>query len=552
MSYTGSIAPLAGELRACLKCIATIAVVGGFFRAAPAQDAPATDVAQAQTTEQKQPEAKRFNVREYRVLGNTVLGARDIERVLYPLLGDGKQLADVDAARAALEKIYHERGFGTVFVDVPPQEVADGVVRLQVTEGRLQAKTISGARFFSDREVIAALPAAALNEVPNLPALQQQLATLNSQSADRSVVPVLKAGPIAGTMDVEFKVSDQLPLHGSLEVDNDYTVDTNPLRATAALSYANLFGALDQVSLQYQDTPQSPGQVSVLNISYLSRPFVDGVRANASFTNSNSNVGAVGGGAVGVLGKGQIYSVRLSYPIQTMSQSVQSLNLGMDYKHFRDAVTLGGGSQLVTPIYYTNLSVAYLGTWTSNAFDGGLSASVNFGPRGIPNSADAFENKRFLGRPNYFYLRWDSSLTAHLPAGFRLNLRFAGQEAVEPLISNENFSIGGADGVRGYLEAEELGDSGIKASVQLQTPTWSRGISQLLNIFAYYDTGRTRVIDALSNQPDGAVLRSWGGGLNMLPGHAFSGSLTWSDPLDNGSYTLAHQSRVLFLIRGTF
>jgi len=35
---------------------------------------------------------------------------RDIERLLYPLLGPGKRLADVEAARAALESAYHTAG----------------------------------------------------------------------------------------------------------------------------------------------------------------------------------------------------------------------------------------------------------------------------------------------------------------------------------------------------------------------------------------------------------------------------------------------------------
>jgi len=80
----------------------------------------------------------RFSVQEYRVLGNTVLPNRAIETVLYPRLGEAKTLEDVQAARSALEQAYHEAGYATVFVDVPPQEVTDGVVRLRVTEGRLR------------------------------------------------------------------------------------------------------------------------------------------------------------------------------------------------------------------------------------------------------------------------------------------------------------------------------------------------------------------------------------------------------------------------------
>ncbi len=59
-----------------------------------------------------------FDVHEYRVLGNTVLSNREIETVLYPLLGDQKTLADVEVARTALEKAFHDRGYQTVFVDI--------------------------------------------------------------------------------------------------------------------------------------------------------------------------------------------------------------------------------------------------------------------------------------------------------------------------------------------------------------------------------------------------------------------------------------------------
>src|ERR1700737_1940917 len=75
----------------------------------------AADAAEAAKTEQ------HFDVQEYRVLGNTVLTGRDIERLLYPLLGLNKTLTDVESARTALEALYHDRGYGTVFVDIPPQ-----------------------------------------------------------------------------------------------------------------------------------------------------------------------------------------------------------------------------------------------------------------------------------------------------------------------------------------------------------------------------------------------------------------------------------------------
>ena len=43
-----------------------------------------------------------FDVLEYRVLGNTVLPQKDVEAAVYPHLGPGKRMDDVQQARAAL------------------------------------------------------------------------------------------------------------------------------------------------------------------------------------------------------------------------------------------------------------------------------------------------------------------------------------------------------------------------------------------------------------------------------------------------------------------
>jgi hemolysin activation/secretion protein len=497
--------------------------------------------------------APHFTVSEYRVLGNTVLAPRDIETLLYPLLGENKEFSDVQEARAALEKLYHDRGYGTVFVDIPPQEVNEGIVRLRVTEATLHERKIDGARYFSERDIVAALPAAQVGGVPKLTDLQQQLAAVNAESPDRSVVPVLKAGPVPGTLDLELKVSDKLPLHGSLELDDNYTADTKALRAAAALSYGNLFQAFDQASLQYQYSPQSPGEVGVLNGNYTSRPLFGGETLSGYYIDSNSNVPNVGAGASGVLGKGEIAGLRWNIPAFSSDASTQGLTLGFDFKRFRNTITAGGVSApLVTPIKYTDLTLTYAGSWHSPILDEALTATPTFGLRGMPNSAADFENDRYLARPNFFYVRWDESTTFHIPAGYRLTLRLAGQDTNAPLISNESYSIGGIDGVRGYLEAEELGDSALKGTAQFQTPNISWRIAQLFNAFAFYDAGRTHVYDPLAEQPEHVFLDSVGLGLNLLPTRPVNATLIWADPLKDGSYTRAYQSRLLFSVRGAF
>ena len=55
--------------------------------------------------------ASTFDILEFVVEGNTVLPALDIERAVYPHLGEKKTIASVEAAREALEKRYHDLRF---------------------------------------------------------------------------------------------------------------------------------------------------------------------------------------------------------------------------------------------------------------------------------------------------------------------------------------------------------------------------------------------------------------------------------------------------------
>jgi hemolysin activation/secretion protein len=491
-----------------------------------------------------------FDIHEYRVLGNAVLSNLDIERVLYPLLGDHKTIADVEVARTALEKAYHDRGYATVFVDIPEQEVEDAIVRLRVTEGKLRQVSIGGARYFSERKILAALPAVKAGSVPLVPDLQRQLADLNAQTADRLVVPVLKAGPTPGTVDLALNVKDNLPLHGSLDVNNQYSPDTKPLRATVSLSYNNLFQRLDSVSAQYQDSPQSPGEVGVFAANYAPGALASGLRPSAYYIHSNSDVAAIG--TLGVLGKGDILGLRFNYPVDEETGMLQSLVYGADYKHFRDTIGLQSTPALITPISYVNLTAGYSGNWSGKILQDILSFSADFGPRGLPNYAGTFANKRFEGRPNYFYVRFDESLIIKLPAGFHVQMRAAGQLAVEPLISNEDYSIAGIDGVRGYLEAEVLGDKAVKGTLQFGSPSLTVRAVPLFDGFVFLDAARAYLIDPLANETPVTTLRSWGFGLDILPGRFVSGYLTWSDPLAAGPRTPRGDSRLLFDLRASF
>src|SRR5580700_1637897 len=87
-----------------------------------------------------------FDIQEFRVLGNHLLAAVVIERAVYPYLGPAGTIETVKQAADALEKAYQDSGYGTVFVDIPEQQVDDGIVRLKVTEGVLERVHVRGDR----------------------------------------------------------------------------------------------------------------------------------------------------------------------------------------------------------------------------------------------------------------------------------------------------------------------------------------------------------------------------------------------------------------------
>jgi hemolysin activation/secretion protein len=532
---------IASYKNALLAGVASVAVTGTLSPAHAAPAGPSAD---------EHPADQVFNVLEYRVLGNTVLPPRDIEGALYPLLGPGKTLKDVEGARKALENLYHDKGYGTAFVDIPPQTVHDGLVRLHVTEGTLGRRTIGGAKYFAERDVISQLPASAPGNVLQLTKLQEELGTVNRETPDRQVVPVLKAGAAPGTVDLALTVNDKLPLHSSLELNNQATIDTEQLRGVASLSYDDMFGRLDSLAFQYQFSPQDFSQVRVFALNYAMHPFANGLQPSFSYIDSNSNVPVAG--TFGVLGIGQIASARLGYAIPGTGRTLQSVSLGVDYKHFRNTINQSATTALDTPISYVNMWAQYSQAMRTDWVTTTFVVSANAGARHLAGSSTEFANDRFHGRSNYFDVRADLATTWHLPASFALRLRVAGQGASEPLIANEDYSLAGVDGVRGYLEAEELVDAGIKGTAQLISPPLRYGERNLGDAFLFYDIGRGRVYDALPGQFSVVELRGVGAGLDVLPGQWLTGSLSWAYALDTSSATHAGDSRVLFLVRSSF
>lgn len=534
-------------------CACLVLVIGCSLSGLAAGGAASATETPLPATNAKSADSEKFPILEYRVLGNTVLDTRQIERAVYPHLGPSRNLDDVQAARGELEKAYRDAGYSSVFVDIPEQSVESGVVRLKVTEGRVAKVQVLGARYVMNRRILSAVPSLQPGAVPLFPDVQRDMTKLNQASAGLRVVPILKPGPEPGTVDVDLKVKDDLPLHASAEVNNNYTADTTHTRVNLNVSYANLFQRHQTLSLQYQTAPANQRDAQVLAATYLIPMQSSGPTLALYAVATNSDVATVG--TLGVIGAGHVYGTRYIVPLTSWDKFYPTLTLGADLKLFNESVLLSAGPGLQTPIKYMNWSVTYGATLLAGANSITFEFANNFGIRGIFNDPAEFESKRAFAKPNYDYWHGDAAFDRPLPYGMSLALRVVGQYTTEPLINNEQFAIGGITSVRGYLEAEDLGDIGANGSIELRSPSvksFFGGHPKEAYVYVFYDAAVASLIDALPSQISRYDLQGFGLGFRITGFAGFNAGLDVANPRLKTQYETANDPRIHFHFRYEF
>ncbi|MBA3811843.1 MAG: ShlB/FhaC/HecB family hemolysin secretion/activation protein, partial [Caulobacteraceae bacterium] len=495
-----------------------------------------------------------FDVEAYDVDGASLLQPVDIETAVYPFLGPGRTADDVEHARGALEKAYHDRGYQSVVVEVPAQNPGE-IIRLHVVEAPVGRLRVVGSRYFSPEVIRRLTPSLKEGEVPDFNHTQKELAETNRLS-DRRVTPVLRAGVAPGTVDVDLKVSDTLPAHASLELTNDHSQDTKPLRLIASAHYDNLWQLGHSVSFTYSVAPQRPSDSQIFAGSYLAPLWGTPWSLLAYGYDSNSNVATLGG--TNVLGKGYALGLRGIRQLPRLADFSQSLSFGPDFKHFDENISFGGPVQADNVVYVPFNAVYSLQRADDRSSERG-SLGVTAGIRGLGSDIAAFQFKRGDANPNFIHLNLDMALTQALGHGVEAAERFSGQLADQPLIPSEEFAAGGLASVRGYLQSEAIGDSGFSGSLELRSPALAPRLGRLadrfvedLRVYGFVDGAFLRVIDPLPEQTDVFALYSAGLGVRFQVLKYLRGDLVLALPLVDGAVTKMGQPRAVFSVKSEF
>jgi hemolysin activation/secretion protein len=490
-----------------------------------------------------------FFIQEYRIQGAKSLPRIDIESAVYPFLGPGRTKDDIEQARAALEKAYQAAGLQTVGVEIPPQQIERGIVYLKVVERTVGRLRVKGAKYSSPRKIKAMAPSIAEGKVINFNEVPHDIVALN-ELPDRRVTPSLHPGVEAGTVDVDLDVKETSPLHASLELNNRYGPNTDPLRLDATVSDNDLWQLGHALSLSYQTSPQNTSQVRVFSGYYLARFHdLDWLNLMLQGTKQDSNVSTLGD--VAVAGRGDTLGLRAVLNLPPSENFSDSVSLGIDYKHYDQKldVTSSTTGTIETPITYYPLSATYSATYLGKRQSTVFNAGVEFTLRGYGNNQTEFANSRYDADGGFIIFHADLAHTQDLPLGFQLYGKVQGQVTDKPLVSSDEVAGGGLGTVRGYLEAEVVGDNGVFGSVELRGPSLMPLIGKKngeWRLYGFFDAGRVTLEDPLPEQTDRFKLASYGVGSRAQLFDHFDGSVDLGVPLFTQADTRANEVRITF------
>lgn len=455
-----------------------------------------------------------FTIRRFLITGSTLFSEEDLAAAVAPFVGRRKSTGEVEAARDALERFFHDRGYPTVMVNIPEQEVRNKVIRLEVVENPVGAVTVTGNRWFSTEKILKDLPSVAPGQVIDLKRLQKEATRLNSHP-DFKMTPEMKPGKTPETVDILLTVRDKSPWHGSVEVNNRHSHDTTALRLGTSLRHDNLWQKEHSLSVSYQVAPEKPEEVQVLSGSY-TLPAPWGGDAKLVGYGVWSNNDTVTGGGFKNLGKGYIFGARAIQPLPPVGDYGHSAVMGFDYKDFTETTGLVGDAGASSPIKYLPFSVAYSSSLPDDSGATSFSAAVNVSFRGLVSMPREFEEKRYRSRANYIFLTGGVERLQRLPADFSLLVKFDGQVSDQPLVSNEQYSAGDADSVRGYRESEASGDNAIHAVFELAAPNLLRGEGKVLSPYLFFEGAGLWTKNAQEGQEERTGLKAAGFGVRGL------------------------------------
>ena len=510
--------------------------------------APAAAPVHAQQP-QAESAALRFDISRYQVDGNTLLKPADIARLVAPYTGKQKDFSDIQRALETLEIAYRDLGYGTVHVTLPEQNIASGEVIFNVVEPRLSRIEIDGATRNDPANIRRSLPGLREGSIPNAKVIARNLLLANENPA-RQLTVLMRGGEGDDKVDATIKVTEDKAWKASLTLDNTGTTSTGDYRVSAGYQHANMFNRDHVMTLQYITSPNHLSDVKVYGLGYRVPFYGLGSSLEVVGGYSNVNSGTVGG-LFTVAGAGAVLGLRYNQYLSKLGDYEQKLVFGLDYKAFQNQVIIAGQS-IVPDITVHPTSLIYQGTLRGEGSEAGfyVNFTQNFFPGGSDGTDADFKASRADARAGFRVYRFGANYNRAFSNDWQVRAAMTGQYSGDALVAGEQFGLGGADNIRGFLVREVSNDSGYRANVELYTPNlgtkfgWTSVQTRLL---AFYDWGTVSRNSVQPGELQGASPASAGVGVRFNAAKNFTAKVDYAHVLHgagsaNTGHTRVHMS----------
>jgi hemolysin activation/secretion protein len=458
----------------------------------PPEPPPETVLPPIPPPPEREPQAAgvRVPVRAFAFEGNTAFDDAELAQVTAPWTGREITSEELRGARDAVTRHYIDAGYVTSGAVLPDQQLTDGVVQIQVVEGRLAGIEVEGVDGFRPGYFESRLAEAGRAPL-QVQRLEERLQLFQQDPRIRRIAARLEPGAQRGETLLRLEVEEAFPATLDLEWSNDVPPSLGDQAGRADVTLSNLIGVGDELragarfaegltdpDLRYGVPVNRWDTELEVRIRYSDGEIVEEPFDAANFTSTAFTAG------IGVL-----------QPLwRTRSDSVRVALLG-EWRRSKTEVDGFGigfsGSGADPDDGESRISVLRLGgEWLRRTRERVfalrqlmsvgvplLDATQN--PSGEPDSSfvSFLTQARFAQRIGFL---WDSELL--LSGDLQL--------ATRPLMPLEQIGIGGVHSVRGYRENQAVRDQAGMGSVELRLPLYrddERG--HLLQLAPFVDAG---------------------------------------------------------------
>jgi hemolysin activation/secretion protein len=387
----------------------------------------------------------RFLIKEFRFTGAALVPEADLQERVAGYRGERVTFGVLQLVAEQLSGYYLERGYFARVV-VPPQEIKDGVVRMQVIEGRRGALVMDNKGRRVDPGRVAAFIDRRLAEGAPLATgpLDEAMTILNEQPGVVATT-ALRPGAREGQVDLVVSTNDRPLVTGAAGLNNYGTPASGRAQVQGLVALNNPTGHFDGGSLLFNASQGNTYLRGDYNVALGDR----GLRVGANASYLDYEIVDSSLRPLQLNGNATTYGLTASYPLSRTRALGLDLVGGYDVKQLIDRNILGEASN-------REVRVTTFGVFGNvNHATGSLASVTNFGANVSAGTSDqrnaaalAVDNVTRQVNGGYSKLGYTASHVQELDPQWRASVAMRGQFASQNLDSVERIALGGPTGVR--------------------------------------------------------------------------------------------------------